>query len=140
MYARFKSNIEAADLPEMGSLYSKNGGDIYLGYVTYALSKYVWVKPLNNKKAKTVLNGFIEIANESKHKSDKSWVDQKWLVDNRSLMYLTYNEGKSVVLEKFIRTLTGKIYKKITVNDSKTYLGHLNLVDEYNNTHNCSIG
>ena len=30
-------------------------------------------------------------------------------------MYLTRNEGKSVVAEKFIRTLNGKIYKK---NDS----------------------
>ena len=55
-------------------------------------------------------------------------------------MYLTYNEGKSVVLEKSIRTLTGKIYKIMTVNDNESYLGHLNLVDEYNNTHNCSIG
>ena len=76
MYARFKNNIEAADLSEMGSLSSKNGGVIYLVYVTDALSKYVWVKPLNNKKAITVLNGSIEIANESKGKSDKSWVDQ----------------------------------------------------------------
>ena len=50
MYARFKNNIEAADLSEMGSLSSKNGGVIYLVYVTDALSKYVWVKPLNNKK------------------------------------------------------------------------------------------
>ena len=96
----------------MGSLSSKNGGVIYLVYVTYALSKYVWVKPLNNKKAITVLNGSIEIANESKRKSDKSWVDQKWLADNGILMYSTYKECKSVVLEKFIRTLTGKIYKK----------------------------
>ena len=72
------------------------------------------------QKMKSVCNGSIEIANESKRKSNKSWVDQKWLVDNGILMYLTYNEGKSVVLEKFIRTLTGKIYKKMTVNDSKT--------------------
>ena len=28
----------------------------------------------------------------------------------------------------------------MTVNDSRTYLAHMNLVDEYNNTHNCSIG
>ena len=97
----------------MGSLSSKNGGVIYLVYVTDALSKYVWVKPLNNKKAITVLNGSVEIANESKRKSDKSWVDQKWLVDNGILMYSTYKKGKSVVLKKFIRTPTDKIYKKI---------------------------
>ena len=44
------------------------------------------------QKMKSVCNGSIEIANESKRKSNKSWVDQKWLVDNGILMYLTYNE------------------------------------------------
>ena len=31
-------------------------------------TKYAWVKPLNDKKANTILQGFIEIVNESKHK------------------------------------------------------------------------
>ena len=53
-------------------------------------------------------------------------------------MYLTHNEGKSVVAERFIRTLKGKIYKKMTANDSKSYLGYLNkLVD--NSTYQHSI-
>ena len=34
---------------------------------------------------------------------------QKWL-DNNILIYSTHNEGKSVVADKFIKTLTGKIY------------------------------
>ena len=34
------------------------------------------------------------------------------LDDKDILMYSTYNEGKSIVAEKFIRTLKGKIYKK----------------------------
>ena len=37
---------------------------------------------------------------------------QKWLDDNYILMYSTYNEGKSVVAEKFIKTLNGKFCKK----------------------------
>ena len=33
-----------------------------------------------------------------------------------------------------------KIYKKLTANNNKSYLGYLNkLVDEYNNTYHCSI-
>ena len=40
------------------------------------LAKYAWIKPLNDKKAKTVLLGFIEIVNESKRKPNKLWVDQ----------------------------------------------------------------
>ena len=31
-------------------------------------TKYAWVKPLKDKKAKTVFNVFIEIVNESKGK------------------------------------------------------------------------
>ena len=41
-------------------------------------------------------------------------------------MYSTHNEGKSVVAERFIRTLKPKIYKNMTVNDSKSYLDYLN--------------
>ena len=39
-------------------------------------NKYAWVQPLKGKKAKSVLNGFIKTANESKHKSNKLQVDQ----------------------------------------------------------------
>ena len=55
-------------------------------------------------------------------------------------MYSTHNEGKSVMAEKFIKLLKGKMYKKMRENDSKSYLGYLNkLVDGYSNTHHCSI-
>ena len=37
---------------------------------------YHQVKSLKNKKGKTILNGFIEIVNKSKHKQSKFWVDQ----------------------------------------------------------------
>ena len=36
---------------------------------------------------------------------------QEWLDDDDILMYLTYNEGKSVTAKRFIRTLKSKIYK-----------------------------
>ena len=41
-------------------------------------------------------------------------------------MYSTYNEGKTVIVERFIRTLKYKIYKKETANESKSYLSYLN--------------
>ena len=41
---------------------------------------------------------------------------QKWLDDNDILIYSTHIEGKSVVAERFIKSLKEKIYKK---NDSK---------------------
>ena len=61
---------------------------------------------------------------------------QKWLDDNNILMYSTHNKGKSVVAERFIRTLKSKIYRKMTANDSQSYLGYFNkLLDEYNNNY-----
>ena len=97
-----------------------------------------WCQPLKDKKAKTVLYGFNEIVEESKGQPNKLWVDhgrefynspmQKWLHDNDILMYLTHNEGKSVVAEKFIKKLKDKIYKTMTANDSKSYLNYLNTV------------
>ena len=37
-------------------------------------------------------------------------------------MYLTYNEGKSVVAERFIRTLKNKIYKHMTALPKKMFI------------------
>ena len=38
---------------------------------------------------------------------------QEWLDNNNVLMYSIYNEGKSVIAERFIKTLKSKIYKKL---------------------------
>ena len=66
---------------------------------------------------------------------------QEWLGNNDILIYSTHNKDKSVIPEKFIKTLKAKIYKKMTANDSKSSLPYLNkLVDQYNNTHHYSIG
>ena len=45
-------------------------------YVSDVFTKYAWVKPLKNKKGKTVLNTFIRIVNEPNRKPVKLWVDQ----------------------------------------------------------------
>ena len=61
-----KINIGAADLVEMGSLSSKNRGVEWLLCVIDVFTKYVWVKPVKDKKSKKLLNGFIEIVNKWK--------------------------------------------------------------------------
>ena len=50
-------------------------------------------------------------------------------------MYSTYNEGKSVVAERFIRTLKNKIFKHMTVISKNVYFDVLDdIVNKYNNT------
>ena len=56
-------------------------------------------------------------------------------------MPLTYDESKSIVAERFKGTLKSKIYKKMTANDGKFYLGYLNkLLNEYKNVYHHSVG
>ena len=55
-------------------------------------------------------------------------------------MYSTYNEGKSVVTERFIRTLKNKMYKHMTKIGKNVYYDVLDdVVNEYNNTKHNSI-
>ena len=41
---------------------------------------------------------------------------QEWLDNNYILMYSTHKEGKSIIAERFIKTLKAKISKKMTAN------------------------
>ena len=129
----------------MKSLSCKNKNVKYSLYVTDVFTKYAWVKPLKDKKGKTVLNAFIGISKFNR-KPNKWLVDQgtelynkllqEWLDNKDILMYSTHNEGKSVIAERLIKTLKAEIDKAMTANDSKSYLSYLNkFVDQYNNTY-----
>ena len=55
-------------------------------------------------------------------------------------MYSTHNEGKSVVAERFIRTIKSKIYKYITSLSKNVHIDKLDdIVDESNNTYYTTI-
>ena len=55
-------------------------------------------------------------------------------------MYSTYNEGKSAVAERFIRSLENKIFKHMTTVSKNIYFDILdNIVNKYNNTVHRSI-
>ena len=50
-------------------------------------------------------------------------------------MFSIFNEGKSVVAERFIRTLKNKIFKHMTAISKNVYFDVLNdIVNKYNNT------
>ena len=80
----------------------------------------------------TITNAFQKKLKESTRKSNKIWVDKgsefhnrsvkSWLEKNDIKMYSTHNEGKSVVVEIFIRTLINKIYKYMTSVSKKVYI------------------
>ena len=55
-------------------------------------------------------------------------------------MYSTHNEGKSVVTERFIRTLKNKSYKCIPSILKNVYIDNLDdIVNKYNNTYHIAL-
>ena len=58
------------------------------------------------------------------------------LQNNNIEMYSTHNEGKSIVAERFIKTLKNKIYKYMTSLSRNVYIDILDdIVNKYNNTY-----
>ena len=150
MYSSFRDNIWGVDLADMQLLSKFNKGFRFLLYVIDILCKYAWVVPLKDKKGISIVNAFQKILKESNRKPNKIWVDKgrefynnyfkKWLRDNNIEMYSTHNEGKSVIAERFIRTLKDKIYKYMTSISKIVYIDKLDdIVKEYNNTYHKSI-
>ena len=114
-------------------------------------SKYVWVVPSKDKQDVSIANTFQKILNDSASSEAKSkrrrqsqskgrkpnriWVDKgsefynnyfkKWLRDSNIKMYSIHNEGKSVVAERFIRTLKTEIYKSMTTVSKNVYVNKL---------------
>ena len=63
-----------------------------------------------------------------------------FLKNNDIEMYSTFNERKSVVAERFIKTLKNKIYKHMTTIGKSVYFNVLDdIVKNYNNTIHTSI-
>ena len=74
-------------------------------------------------------------------KPNKIWVDKSskfystslksWLQSNDIEMYSTHNERKSIVAERFIRTLKYKIYKYMTSALKNVYIDKLDGIHQY---------
>ena len=63
-----------------------------------------------------------------------------WLQGDNLEMYLIHIEGKSVVAERFIRTLRIKIYKYMISVSKNVYINKLyNIVNKCNNTYHSTI-
>ena len=124
IYSAFKDNIWAADLADIQLISKFNKGFRFLLCAIDTFSKYSWVVSLKDKKDVSIVNAFQKFLDDPKGKPNKIWVDKgskfynshfkKWLKDNSIKVYPTHNEGKSVVAERFIRTIKNKIYKYMT--------------------------
>ena len=109
------------DLAEMQLISKYNKDFKFLLCVIDLFSK----RPLGKGEKDAIIADTLQsiLHDDSGRKPDKIWVDpdskfysrsfRTWLGDNDIKVYSTHNEGKSVVPERFIRTLKHKIYKHI---------------------------
>ena len=108
-------------------------------------SKYAWVGPIKDIKGTSTVNAFKKIISEGRRKPNKIWIDQgsefysnsfkDFFKPNNIEIYSTYNEGKLVVAERFMRTLKNKIFKHMTAISKNFYFDVLDdIFDKYNNT------
>ena len=131
VYSSFKDNIWGVDLADMTLISNFNKRIKYLLCVIDLFSIFTWIVGLKDKKGASMVIGFQKILDSSKRKPSKIWVDhgsefynnsfKKFLKDNGISMYSTHNEGKSIVAERFIKTLKNKIYKHMTTVGKNVY-------------------
>ena len=106
--------------------------------------KYAWVVSLKDKRGISIIDLFQKIISK-RRKPNKIWVDQgsefynnlfkRFLKINNIEMYSTCNEGKSAVVERFIRMLKNKIFMHMKAVSKNGYFDVLdNIVNKYNNT------
>ena len=102
---------------------------------------------MKDKRGITITNAFQEILDESNCKPNKIWVDKGSEFYNRSIkLWLEkkrvkiFVEGKSIIAERFIRTLKNKIYKYMISISKNDYCDELvDLVNKYNNMYHSTI-
>ena len=150
VYSGFKDKTWGADLANMKLTNKFNKGSRFLLCAIDIFRKYAWVVPLKDKKGVSIVNALQKILKESDRKPNKTWVGKeskfynnpfkKWLKNSDIEMYSIHNAGKSVVAERFIRTLKTKIYKYMTSVSKNVYIDKLHdIVVEYNNTYHKTI-
>ena len=124
VHSSFIGIIWGTDLADMQLISKFNKTVRFLLCFIDIYSKCEWIAHLKDKKGITTSNAFQNFLDESNRKSNKIWVDKGSEFYNRSMksflknndieMYSTHNERKSVISERFIRTVKNKIYKYMT--------------------------
>ena len=140
-----QSNVWGVDLAGIQSLSEYNKGIKYLFCAIELFSKYAWVIPLKDKIGVSIVNAFQKIVSEGR-KSNKIQVDQggefynnlfkRFFKINSIQIYSTYNEGKSVVAERFIRTLKNNVFNHMTAVLNNF---HFDVLDDIVNKHNNTV-
>jgi transposase InsO family protein len=119
----------------------------YKGILTVIdnFSKFGWAVPIKTKTNAEMIDAFQNIFTTSNRKPKRLWTDKGsefygaefklFLLKHNIKLYSTESELKSVIIERWNRTLKEKMYRKFTeLDDDKSWVNILPvIVEEYNN-------
>lgn len=140
-------SIDLLDISRYATLNKKIN---FLLVVIDNFSRYLWVVPLKNKNAETVLNAFKSVVKMAGNTPENLWSDdgtefkniefKKYCTSNNINLYSTFSGLKAVIAERVNRTIRAKISKYMTETNQQKYIDHLPLiVKEYNETEHHTI-
>jgi hypothetical protein len=139
-----------ADLVDMQEFQSQNDNYKYILTVIDVLSKYAWVVPIKDKSAKSIVEAFKIILQGNRKpffiRTDqgKEFVNQnfKRFIKPKDIHHFTSKNTdiKCAIVERFNRTLKGRMFKYFTSKGTRRYIDILqDLVDAYNSSYHRSI-
>ena len=137
------------DLMDFQKLSKFNQGCKFVLVAIDVFSKFAYAIPLKRKTGKQVLSGLKVIVQDilpRKIQCDRGleFVNQtisQWLKSKGIEMYSTYNyDIKACVVERFIRTFKGRLYRYFTENSTQKYVDVLaKITDSYNSSFHRTI-
>jgi len=145
-----KDDVWSCDLVEMQEWKDENDGFRYMLNAVDVFTKKAWSVPLKDKTGGAVTKAFEKIFEESKRMPKKLWVDQGGEFYNKELdklrkkhsiiMYSTFGDHKSMIVERFNRTLKSRMWKRFTQDNTRRWVDMLpELMAEYNKSNHSSI-
>lgn len=144
VHASGKDEVWSMDLVDMSEWKDSNDGEKFMLTVVDVFTRYAWAKPMRSKTAIDTYAAFISIVEESGRKPEKIWVDQgkefynsifnKWMAANAAVMYSTFGESKSVIVERFNKTLKTKMWFYYTEFNTRRWIDELPKLMRWYNT------
>lgn len=151
MYASRANDLWSIDLMDFTQNWvSVNKNHRYALIVIDVFSRYVYGVPMKNKTAVTATKSFETILEDSHTKPKFITCDhgseffnrtfKKMLENNKIKLYSTYQDVKSSVVERVIRTLRKMIKRHFIVSDSTVWYSALSsIISQYNHKKHRSI-
>ena len=138
-----------ADLASLIYYADDNDGYKYLLVVIDIFSRFAWAEPLKDKTSNEIISAFDKILSDGRiprrlrtdaAKDFTSNKFQDYVKSKNIVHFVTHSEKQANYVERFIKTLKGKIYRYMVQKNTPRYIDVLSkLVDSYNKTWHSGI-